>query len=257
MIRLKPSGHHSLSGLLLACGLCLVLAAPATAGDLPSPEELFAKHAAAIGGDAVEEVKNMAAEFTFSMPAMGVSTNGESYMERPDKTYSMISLVSMGGSDFESGVNGDIAWQNNPQMGLRLLEGNEKRMALRGAWLDPFAGWSDLWDKAETVGEETVGEAACYKIVLTPADGEPLTAWFDKETGLHVQEELAVPQMGSSVITTFSDYRDISGMKLAHRIEQEGMMAFTIEYTTVRYKVDDLPEDIFELPQGIKDMAGQ
>ena len=257
MIRLKPTGRLSLTSLLLVCGLCLAFANPTTAGDLPSAEELFAKHATAIGGDAVKDVKNMAAEFNFSMPAMGVSTNGKSYMERPDKTYSMISLMSMGGSDFESGVNGDIVWQNNPQMGLRLLEGNERRMAVRGSWLDPFAKWSDLWDKAETVGEETVGEAVCYRVVLTPADGEPLTAWFDKETGLHVQEELAIPQMGSSVITKFSDYREISGMKLAHRIEQEGMMAFTIEYTSVGYNVDDIPEDIFEVPQGIKEMAGQ
>ena len=203
MIRTMP--------LLIACAQWCALAAPAAAGDLPAAEDLFAKNAAAIGGDAIKDVKNMAAEFSFSMPGMGLSTNGESYIERPDKTYSMISLMAMGGSDFESGVNGDIVWQNNPQMGLRLLEGNERRMAIRGGWLDPFARWKDLWDTAETVAEETVEGAACYKVVL----------------------------------------------KQAHRIEQEGIMPFTIEYTAVRYNTDDIPADVFEVPQGIKEMARQ
>ena len=253
-VRLKPD---SLAGLLLACGLCLFLAAPAVADDLPTAEDLFAKHATAIGGDALGKVKNMAAEFTFSMPTMGLETNGAAYLEIPDKTYSMIKLVAMGSPDFESGVNGDVAWQNNPQMGFRVLDGNERRMALRGGWLDPFAGWKNLWETAETVAEETLGETACYKVVLTPPDDEPLTAWFDKETGLLAQEELAVPQMGTSIVTKFSEYREVDGVKTAHLIEQEGPMPFTVEFTVVRYNVDDIPEGSFEVPQGIKDMAAE
>ena len=167
----------------------------------------------------------------------------------------MISLMAMGSPDFESGVNGDVAWQKNPQMGLRLLKGNERRMALRGGWLDPFARWKDLWEKAETVAEETVGEASCYKVVLTPSEGEPLTAWFDKETGLLSREELAVPEMGTSVVTKFSEYREEDGVKTAHRIDQEGPMPWTIEYTAVRYNVDDIPEDTFDVPEGIMEMV--
>ena len=33
------------------------------------------------------------------------------------------------------------------------------------------------------VAEETVGEATCYKVVFTPTEGEPMSAFFDKETG--------------------------------------------------------------------------
>ena len=66
-VRLKPD---SLAGLLLACGLCLFLAAPAVAEDLPTAEEVFAKYTAAIGGDALENVKNVASKFTFSAPEM-------------------------------------------------------------------------------------------------------------------------------------------------------------------------------------------
>jgi hypothetical protein len=60
-----------------------------------------------------------------------------------------------------------------------------------GAAVSAFVRWKDLWDKAETIGEAMVGEAACYKVVLTPPDGEPLTSYFDRATGLLVQEKIA------------------------------------------------------------------
>jgi hypothetical protein len=188
---------------------------------------------------------------------MGLETNGEAYLERPDKTFSMISLAAMGSADFESGVNGDIVWQNNPQMGLRLLKGEERRGALMASRLDPFSAWKQLWEKAEMAGEETVGEASCYKVVLTPAEGEALSVWFDTGTGLVVQQEIAVPATGGTVLTQFSDYRDVHGIKAAHRIEQQGLMHWVMEVTEVRYNVDDIPEGVFDLPPRIEEMAGR
>jgi hypothetical protein len=58
--------------------------------------------------------------------------------------------------------------------------------------------------------------------------------------------------MGASVITKFRDYKDVGGVKQAHRIEQDSMMPFTIEYTEVRHNVDDIPEDAFEVPASLK-----
>jgi len=242
---------------LLTAALALGGALLTTAGDLPDAEDLFAKQTEALGGDTLEAVKTMAVEFTFNMPAMGLSTTGESFVQVPDKSYSMISLAAVGSADFEAGVNGDIAWQNNPQMGLRILAGNERRMAMRNTSLDPFAEWTRHWETAETVGEETVDGVACYKVVLTPPDGTPLTAWFDKDTGLLVQEEMQVPEMGASILTMYSDYREVDGAKMAHRVELDGPMAYTIEYTDVRFNPDDIPEDRFALPEGVKAMAAQ
>ena len=66
-----------------------------------------------------------------------------------------------------------------------------------------------------------------------------------------------MPEMGVSIVTKFRDYREVGGVKAAHRVEQEGPMPFTVEYTSVRYNVDDIPEDIFDVPQGIKEMAAE
>jgi hypothetical protein len=242
---------------VLMCGLGLGLAAPAPAGDLPAPDEIFAKQTEAMGGDALKGVKNAAMEFTFSMPDMGLDTTGKAFLEAPDKSYMMISLAAVGSPDFEDGSNGDVAWQNNPQMGMRLKKGLEATMARQRARLDPFADWRDSWAKAETVGEETLGGKACYKVVLTHPDGETLTAYFDKESGLVQQFEVPLPQMGATVTIQPSDYREIDGVTLAHHIEQEGPMTSTIEYTRVRFNVDDIPEDAFEVPAAIEKMVAK
>ena len=46
-----------------------------------------------------------------------VAREGEFHLEAPDKSHTLINLMEMGSADFEDGVNGEVAWQNNPQMG--------------------------------------------------------------------------------------------------------------------------------------------
>ena len=63
--------------------------------------------------------------------------------------------------------------------------------------------------------------------------------------------------MGATVVVKLSDFREVDGVTVPHFIEQEGPMAALIEYTSLRINVDDIPEGTFEIPQGIKDMAGK
>jgi hypothetical protein len=241
---------HWIAGISLAATL------PAAAADLPTADQVFAQHRAAIGGEAIDKVKNAAYEFSFSMPSMGLATTGKAYQLFPGKAYMMIDLAAVGVTNHEEGVSDGVAWQNSPQAGLRMLDGMEKRMALQRAQLDPFSGWKELWQKAETVAQETIGEEPCYKVVLTPAEGSPVSAWFATKTGMLVQMEVPVPQMGASVMVKPSDYRAVDGVTMAHHIDQEGPMPITIEYTRVRFNVDDIPPGRFDLPPGLAAPAG-
>lgn len=242
---------------LWTAGICLAVALPATAAELPTAEAVFAKHRAAIGGDAVDKVKNAAFDFNFSLPGMGIATTGKAYMEPPGKAYMMIDLTTVGAPNHEEGISGGVAWQNSPQTGLRVLEGLERRMALQRSRLDAFSSWKDFWEKAETVAEETVGGTPCYKVVLTAAEGAPVSACFAKGTGLLLQMEVPVPQMGTAVLVKPSDFRPVAGVMMAHRIDQEGPMPLTIEYTGIRFNVDDIPPGRFDLPAGIAAPAGR
>ena len=232
-------------------GVALAAAFPAAGAELPTADEVFARHHAAIGGDAIDKVRNAAYEFSFTMPSMGLVTTGKAYHVFPGKAYMMIDLASVGATNHEEGVLDGVAWQNSPQTGLRTLDGLEKRMALQRTRLDAFRGWKELWQKAETVAEEPVAGEPCYKVVLTPAEGSPVSGWFSAKTGLLQRMEVPVPQMGATVTVKTSDFRPVDGIMMPHRIDQEGMMPITIEYTRIRFNVDDIPPGRFDLPAGL------
>jgi hypothetical protein len=232
-------------------GIALLAAFPAAAAELPTADEVFARHRAAIGGDAIDKVRNAAYEFSFTMPSMGLSTTGKAYQVFPGKAYMVIELASVGVTNHEEGVLDGVVWQNSPQTGLRTLDGLEKRMALQRTRLDAFSSWKELWRKAETVAEEPVDGEPCYKVVLTPEEGSPVSGWFSAKTGLLQRMEVPVPQAGGTVTVKTSDFRPIEGVLIPHRIEQGGMMPITIEYTRIRFNVDDIPPGRFDLPAGL------
>ena len=232
-------------------GLALAAALPAAGAELPTADEVFARHRAAIGGDAIDKVRNAALEFNFAIPSMGLTTKGKAYQVFPDKAYMMIDLATVGVANHEEGLVDGIVWRNSPQTGLQKLEGLERRMALQRARLDAFSGWKQLWQKAETVATAPVEGEPCYKVVLTPEEGTPVSSWFSTRSGLLLEMEVPMPQMNTVVSIKLRDYRAVDGVTLAHRIEQEGMMSMTIEYTQIRFNADDIPPGRFDLPAGL------
>jgi hypothetical protein len=245
-----------LGGLVLAVALSLgALAIPAVAGDLPPAEKVLAKYTEAIGGEALAKVKNMTAELEFEMPMQGVYAAAEEFRVFPGRFFFRIDLASMGVVDFEAGVVDGLAWQSHPMAGTSELSGDERAAALRRAALNPFEGWQEQFETAETVAEEVVAEKACYKVVLTPAEGAPLSSFFDRETGLLVRQVVG-GDTGPRVVTTLGDYQETQGILSPRTIEIDGPESYTLEYTSVVYDVEDIPEDTFELPASLQ-AAGQ
>ena len=245
----------SFGGLALAVLLVMgALTGPALAGDLPPAEKVIAKYTEAIGGEALAKVKNSSAEAEFEMPMQGVYASAQEFWVSPNTFYFKIDLASMGVPDYEAGVVDGVAWQAHPMSGTTRLSGDEGAAALRRAALNPFEGWQKHFETAETVAEEVVGEKTCYKVVLTPAEGAPLSSFFDKETGLLVRQELT-GDTGSRTITTLDDYQETQGIRSPRTIETRGSQSYVLRYTSVAYDVDDIPEDTFELPESLKAAA--
>ncbi len=239
---------------LLAGSDCLG-ATPALAGNAPpTAEKILAAYAKAIGGTAVAKVKTMSVEFRFSNGSLPQPVEGQAFVEPPDKSYFVIRLASFGVPDFQMGVSGDVAWRSSPDKGYQLLEGDERRVSLRSTKINPFEGWQKVWRQAETTGVETVGGAPCDKVVLTPAEGQPLVACFDRKTGLLVQETISQPETTPvPIVTTYSDYRPVGPLRVAHRMEQTGANTWVIEYTSVRLDAA-VPAARFELPAEVKNL---
>jgi hypothetical protein len=248
----EPKRVWPAMALLALIGL---VAPVANAGDLPPAEKLLENYAEAIGGKTLDAVKNRAADFEFSMPTQGVYASGVEYWERPGRHYTRIDLASSGVPDYEAGVLDGVAWESHPMNGTRKLEGVEARERLRQASLNPFAAWQEEFEKAEAVAEEMVGETACYKVVLTPPAGPPINAYFDKDSGLLVRQELVGPS-GPMVTVDLLDYEETQGIRSPRLLEQKGPQSYSIQYTRVAYDVDEIPADAFDLPPALAAPAG-
>jgi outer membrane lipoprotein-sorting protein len=81
---------------------------------------------------------------------------------------------------------------------------------------------------AETIGEEKVGDKAAVGLKVTGPDKKEFKLYFDKESGLPVRMVATVPGFQGNEVTqetTFSDYKEMGGIKKATRIvvKRDGM----------------------------------
>jgi hypothetical protein len=188
----------------------------------------------------------------FEFVGMGIKADLTIYGAEPDNMYSLLEGEGLG--KIEGGVSGDVAWEETALTGPRLKEKEEKALALREAAFHGTVQWRKLYKKAECVGMETVNEKPCYKVVLTPNEGKPVTSYYDQKSNLLVKIEMTVvTPMGEIPFESYpGDYKRIDGILIPHKtvikvMGQERMI--TIE--SVEHNVD-MPKDRFALPEDIQ-----
>jgi hypothetical protein len=104
------------------------------------------------------------------------------------------------------------------------------------------------------VGIEAIDGKDCYRLVLTPKSGNPVTRWYDKESGLLLKTRIkAKTPMGEiEADSVLSDYRKEGEILLPHKLVQHAAtleIATTIE--SVKYN-SEIPKERFALPDEIK-----
>jgi hypothetical protein len=214
-----------------------------------SVENVVEKYLSAVGGkDKLSQIKNRVIKGEFSLPDMGMYAPIEMYVQTPDKVMMRIDMAEFG--EVSNGVNGDVAWDINPMTGPRVLQGTEKQASLRRAAIDEFLNWKTYYTKAETAGEETVGEEKCTKVVFTPIEGEPVEYFFGVDTGLVLRSISNVN--GQYTEVNLSDYREVDGIKIPFLMEMTNpQFNFEFQFESVEHNVD-IPAETFELPKEIK-----
>ena len=154
----------------------------------------------------------------------------------------------------ESGINNGVAWDKNPMLGPRVKSGIERAQSLREDAFNFAIHWRELYPKAETVDVETLDGELCYKLVLTPAEGNPETMYFQKKSGLAVKTTtVAVGPMGDMPVESLaSDYKSFGGVTMPTKMTQKAAgQEFTITIQDVKIN-QPLPADRFEPPAEIK-----
>lgn len=225
-----------------------VFTGAAKAEDNPTPQMIVNKYVKATGGaDAWKAVKSRSSKGNINVVAMGMTGTMTQYVQG-NNAKSIMALEGFG--EFLSGIKDGKVWSSNMMQGDTVLEGAEAEAAKQQFDVQQWLHWEQYYPKAETVGEEAVGDKACWKVVFTPAAGEPVTNWYDKESGLLVQS--VGPGMGGGpATTTFKDYKAEGGLTVAHGMAIEGANGpVEITFESIEFN-KDIDAANFEVPAGI------
>lgn len=241
---------------LLAASLSLAISShPIFGADdaLPSIETVYNHFIAATGGRAAYEARRSLIEHaTIDFAKQGLKGSLTIYEAAPDKYLALTELAGIG--KIATGSNGEVAWENTALQGPRIKQGVERADALReGAFNSPLY-WQKMYDKAETTGSEAVEGHDCYKVVLTPKEGKPMTEFFDKKSGLMIKTMATVTsQMGDvNAEILYDGYRKDGDVLAPHRmVNHAAQQEFVIEIESVEVN-PDLPKDRFDLPPEVK-----
>src|SRR4051794_13233605 len=144
---------------------------------LPEAATILDHYVEVTGGkEAYAKHKSEIETGTLEYPAQGLKAKITRYAAEPDRYLASVEITGIGKID--TGVTDGIAWENSVVLGARVKSGEEKALALREASFNAIPNWRKLFPKAVTTGAETVDGVACYKVLLTPAEGRPETRYF-------------------------------------------------------------------------------
>jgi hypothetical protein len=234
----------------------LVTASPFFADDLPKADTILDRFVEVVGGKAIfEKHHNEVMHGNMEFVGRGVKGTLTVYQAEPDHVRATIDLEGIG--EIDSGTTGDVAWENSAMQGPRIKKGVEKSDAFRDATFNAAIKWRDLYTKAETTGVENVLDHECYKVVLTPAQGNPTTHFYDKKSGLLIKTATTrATQMGDINAEVFADdYRKEGDIITAHKLTNKfAGQEFQIAVQSVEYNVE-IAKDRFDMPDDIKALS--
>ncbi|HEY7544364.1 MAG TPA: hypothetical protein VID27_05760, partial [Blastocatellia bacterium] len=120
------------------------------------------------------------------------------------------------------GFNGTVAWEDNPQTGMREKSGVELTDAKRDADFYREIKLKTIYTKMTLKGKEKVGDKEAYVIDAVPAEGTPEKWFFDTQSGLRIRSdaERESPQGKVLIESYLGDYREVDGIKIPFSIRQ-------------------------------------
>ena len=220
---------------------------------LPTGEAILDKYIEVTGGKAAYEKKSTemstgVMEFTDK----GVKAHVTSYQAAPNKSYTVVDIDGIG--KMEEGTDGTVAWERSALKGPRIKAGEEKAVSLRAANIQHDVRWRDYFQKVECTGVEPLDSHICYRVVLTPKEGQTEIRYYDKKTYLLVRTNMILKTEMGEIPTemSVSDYRDVDGVLMPFHLKQKVLgQEFTVTHETIRNNIE-IPKERFAIPDDVK-----
>lgn len=225
--------------------------------NLPDGMEILERHAEAIGGRAAfEGIDTLKTVSTLEIPMAGVQGTVTTYAAAPRKLRIVVDIPQLGQQ--ETGYTDGVAWSNSELQGPQIMEGEAAaQQKLQADFYLPVEPGL-LYSEAEAVGTEDVEGEACYKVELVTNDGLEQTSWYSIDSGLQLKTAAVVesPQGEITNETLILEYMNVRGIKIP-KLTRSTVAGTQEVVTTVEEAVADadLPEDAFEMPEEVKQIA--
>jgi hypothetical protein len=203
----------------------LVLAGSASphlahAAELPTLDQVIDQHMQAIGGRDVLS----------KLGALDVSGHCES--TAPDESGPIEILVqtpkveyNLNGGVLRMGFDGESVWRAADAEGLQRRKG--RQFAELVTVFDPSwsLSWKEWYPEMAVKGVQKIGDRETYVLETQPGSPATQRMFVDRESGLLVRHEV-VPQ----IVFTFTDYRDVRGIRAAFTVQQTTAAGITYTY---------------------------
>ncbi len=217
-----------------------------------TPEDILARYTKAIDPEGkIASIEGFKTVGTMEMPAAGMSATITAMQRRPNQMVMTISLAGRG--ERKSGFDGTTAWSTNPMQGPRILSPEETREMADGADFRALARDKALFTTIETAGETVVDGETTDCVKLTWKTGRVTTECFSRTSGLMLESRATQtsPQGEIAVTARYHEYKAVSGIMMAHRVENSMIgMQQTIKLTEVQ--MGPMDAKAFELPPEIQ-----
>ncbi|MCK4342161.1 MAG: hypothetical protein KAY37_10625 [Phycisphaerae bacterium] len=223
LLRANGSGswHRYVAVLVAVVGLTnAVEQAQAQDKKQSKAEKMLEKSIEARGGRAAfEKFENCVFKGTIELVVGEQRVEGtiERYEAKPSKTYTVIDFE---GAKIQSGSNGKIHWRYHPMYGASISEGEEAAVDARRYRFNSFLYWREYFPVVEYAGKEDVDGRSCYKIVMTPDVGPPVTTYLDAKKGVPLKIETTRKDDEGNELAVESrivDYMRVSGVLVASK----------------------------------------
>lgn len=205
-------------------------------------DQLISKYIQAIGGKAnIEKVKDVTV--TMNASVQGMALTFKQQQKGADK---MLIQVMMNNSPMQRVIiNGDKGKMEAPMQGMN-KEMTADELVTQKVESDMFSmtRYDKFGIKTAVTGQEKVDGTEAYVVEATASNGQKTLHYFDKATGLLLQDvkSLQTPQGAITQTKSYKNYKEVSGIKYPHVIE-----------TTVGPQVIKAEVQSVEVNKGISD----
>jgi outer membrane lipoprotein-sorting protein len=228
--------------------LVAIFLAGAQFASAQTADEVIEKSIAAMGGRAAfDKVKTRLAtgELSIGTPAGDITGTVEMYGAAPNKQRTVIkadlSQFGAGQLVVDQRFDGTTGYAMDSMQGNREITGSQLENMKAQAFPHPFLNYKASGTSAKLGAKEQVGGRDMFVLTFQPAAGEPIKQYVDAETYLPARTIITaeVPQMGKiEQMVDPSDYRDVDGVKVAHKMSlTNAMQSISMKFTKVENNV--------------------